>query len=455
GQMYNLDGTLHSSGNETCIPTFLGPLTCAGMVDNTHSTWLNNGYTRLRSYNAKNDNYYNECLELLSMLLLTGNMVDFTKVPPRATATITANVRPAGAGTVTLSPQKDSYGVGDEVTISTSTSNSTRYTFVGWEGDLTGTQQSATFKVGYNRTITAVYRDEQANDLLDDCEDNDGLTNLGTEWFTYTDVLDGGKSTVTPLTKTGETLFKMTEGGYNSSKYAVKVNWTLDKGSFDYDPFVGVGFELAPKAAYTDISKSTGISFFYKGTFGTKDTCDLKIECGAVTTPGADFCYNIPSSTSWKEVNIKWSDFKQPWWVKGDAIATLDLKRISKIQWQIHGQTTAASELWIDDVHILGLPIEKTAVKQPVVSEKIFSESLRCVRMGANLMVNYSLSQNGNVSFALYNIAGKMVKREATSFVHAGNHTAQINLSDIAKGAYLLKLSTETAEITQQIMVSK
>jgi len=457
GQMYTLEGTIHSTGNTACIPTFLGPFTVAGMVDAANSTWLNNGYTKLLSFNAKDDNYYNECLELLSMLLLTGNMPNFTKVAPRTSATVTAGVRPAGAGTVTLSPQKASYAIGDQATITTTAADASRYTFVGWEGDLTGTTPTATLAVTYNMVITAVYRDEKADDLLDDCEDNDGMTNLLTEWFTYTDVKDTGKSTVTPFTDDGKVPFAMTSGGYNSSKYAAKISWKLDKGGFTYDPFVGLGFELGPDAAYVDISKSTGISFFYKGTFGTKDTCDLKIECGAVTTSGADYSYNLTPTTTWTEVNLTWDKFLQPKWVTGTSIVALDLKKINKIQWQIHGVTGAASELWIDDVHLIGYPIPKSTNTDNAPARHLSSRALSLSQSLHSVSVSYTSGKSGEVSLSLFDLTGRLVTTLVREYKKAGSYSVVMSTNDevLGNNSYILKLSTPDGVYTRPLIVTK
>ena len=55
---YKLDGTPTGDHN---IPTFIGPFICAGMVNSTHQTWVNTGYTKLTSFNG-DDNYYNESM---------------------------------------------------------------------------------------------------------------------------------------------------------------------------------------------------------------------------------------------------------------------------------------------------------------------------------------------------------------------------------------------------------
>jgi len=68
---YKLDGTVLSP---YCNPAFLGPFTTAGMVDAAHQAWVNAGYNELVVSFSGNDGYYNECLQVLTMLLLTGNM---------------------------------------------------------------------------------------------------------------------------------------------------------------------------------------------------------------------------------------------------------------------------------------------------------------------------------------------------------------------------------------------
>src|SRR5690606_609120 len=130
---------------------------------------------------------------------------------------------------------------------------------------------------------------------------------------------------------------------------------------FEYDPFVGVGFEMSPDGEPVDISSATGISFFYKGNFGDAD-CALKIESKSVTELGADYCYDLPASTEWKEVNITWDKFLQPKWAEP---AELDLKRVPKFQWQIQGKTGSTGSLWIDDVHLIGYPIDHSTSVHP------------------------------------------------------------------------------------------
>ena len=70
---YSLNGNKAGAYNN---PTFVGPLSAAGMVSSDHQSWVTSGYNRLAVF-AGDDGYYNDCLQMLTMLLLTGNMPNF------------------------------------------------------------------------------------------------------------------------------------------------------------------------------------------------------------------------------------------------------------------------------------------------------------------------------------------------------------------------------------------
>ncbi len=458
GQIYNLDGTINfnEKGSEDNIPTYLGPLTVAGMVDANYQEWVNKGYTRLRAFGESDDNYYNECLELLSMLLLTGNMPDLTSATPKTTATLTVSANPSSAGSVTVSPQKSSYSIGESVTITAVSKDPAKFTFTGWSGDYEGTNATATIKVGYDMIITANFLDASGGDLVDDCEDGDGVTNMGSEWFTYTDVADKGKSTVTPQTVRKTKQLTMTEGGYKESKYAVKIEYKLDKGSFEYNPFVGVGFEMKEDSTALDISSSSGISFVYKGTFGQGDTCAIKCESESVTELGASYSYTLPPSTSWKELSLSWSDFLQPKWAKA---VPLDLKRVLKVHWQIQGSTGESGELWLDDIHLIGMTISKKVGTLPqqsyffIPDNKLFGLS----QTGNNFTISYNLTENSHSLLSLHDLTGRLVKVITNGNATTGSHSIHINTGSLglSNGNYIISLKTQEGACTGRIIINK
>jgi uncharacterized repeat protein (TIGR02543 family) len=73
--------------------------------------------------------------------------------------TLTTSVSPTGAGTVSLNPAGGSYTAGTQVTL-TATPNS-GYVFSNWTGDLTGTTNPVTITMNSNKTVTAVFTQQQ------------------------------------------------------------------------------------------------------------------------------------------------------------------------------------------------------------------------------------------------------------------------------------------------------
>lgn len=79
---------------------------------------------------------------------------------------LTTNVSPAGAGTVTKSPSNTSYA--PNATVQLTAVPSTGYKFVGWSGDASGTATGTSITMSSNRTVTAKF----------ELVSGDGTTNL-------------------------------------------------------------------------------------------------------------------------------------------------------------------------------------------------------------------------------------------------------------------------------------
>ncbi|MCX7956892.1 MAG: InlB B-repeat-containing protein [Endomicrobia bacterium] len=71
----------------------------------------------------------------------------------QTTYTLTTNVSPTGAGSVTLNPSGGVYTAGTTVVL-TATANS-GYQFLNWTGDVTGTSNPTTIVINSNKTVTA------------------------------------------------------------------------------------------------------------------------------------------------------------------------------------------------------------------------------------------------------------------------------------------------------------
>jgi endo-1,4-beta-D-glucanase Y len=341
---YQLSGAKVGTFN---LPTYIGPFACGAMVDAAHQAWLDASYRKLASF-IDDDNYYNECLQLLSLLTMTGNMLDFSTAVPKTAFTITTGVSPASAGSVKITPQKATYALNESVTIEALPTGANK--FVSWGGDVTGALATQVIAVKSDMKVTAYFNAGSA-DLLDDGEDGDHLTKLGTKWFTYADELNKGASKVIPKTTT-DSNFKMTAGGAAGSTKAAKISFTLDKGTNPYNPFVGLGFPLNPLGDSTpvNISTSSGLTFYFKGA-----SADVRVETLNVKDFGY-FFVRLPAAADWTLVSLRWIDFAQAIWaVKAD----FDLTKATKVAWQTinTGKTGDAGDIWVDDIHLPGYAV--------------------------------------------------------------------------------------------------
>jgi hypothetical protein len=443
---YQLSGAAVGTFN---IPAYLGPFACAAMVDNGSQAWLNATYNRLCTF-IDNDNYYNQCLKVLSLLLLTGNALDFSNATPKTAFKITSSVSPAGAGSVTLTPSKATYAAGDQVTIAAAGSGQNK--FVSWNGDLTGTTASQSVTIAHDMNVVA-YFNAGAGDLVDDCEDGNNLTNMGGKWFSYNDSTDKGKSTVIPRTSDA-LLFTMTNGGANGTKKAAEISYTLNLGSALYNPYVGMGFWLK-KPSTTDttlnISAASGLTFYFKG-----DSCDVRVE----TTNITDFGYyfkRLPKAADWTQISLKWTDMLQPSWSK--VPKPFDLTKATKVAWQTPstGKTGETGSIWVDEIHLPGFVVP-TSIKESLLARQSRSTGFSAIVDNAQSMtLRYDLPSAGMVDIGLFDCEGKLVKRIFSGVKGAGHITQSVRLPETgsSNGTYLVQLKTASVSFSDKVVLVK
>lgn len=174
--------------------------------------------------------------------------------------------------------------------------------------------------------------------LLDDMEDGDGGTPIGSGWYTYNDNDNEAASVITtPVDESGNPIASPTDNG---SAYAFKVEFTLDKGNYAYDPYVGWGFEVP---STVDVSKYAGIRYSYKGAahyihVETSDVLDYDVHLAAVK-----------KSDTWTTVTIDFNNLVQGGW--GEAVA-FNPAHVTNISFQAKGNGKVDSVM-IDDIYLI------------------------------------------------------------------------------------------------------
>jgi len=208
--------------------------------------------------------------------------------------------------------------------------------------------------------------------MVDNCDDGNATNLLGGVWYTYTDGNDGGASKVVPLSTKDDPLPMLGQGA-DGSAAAAHVTFKLDKGTFQYNPYVGIGCDLNG----ADLSGTTGMSFWYKGA-----GADVRIVLPTVT----DFSYHtkhIDSKDVWTEIYIPWTEFGQPTW--SQSVQALDLSIISEFQWQVQGPaaTINAGNTFLD----LDFVVCEGLVPTDLVSFEVEEATDAVVDIGADVVL--------------------------------------------------------------------
>ena len=204
--------------------------------------------------------------------------------------------------------------------------------------------------------------------LVDDFEDGDNESKIGDYWYTYDDKGNNGASVITTPLNDEENIIPGRVN--NGSNYALQVNYTLDKGEYEYDPYVGWGLQIAPDDAN---ARFGGITYWYKGGahevhIETSDVLDYDVHLA-----------KMPASRTWKQAVVRFKDLVQGGW---GAEVPFEAKNIMAISFQAKGNRTkvVSDSLFIDNIYLQdSSEVEKDKpdmeIKNPVIPEVTFTEA--------------------------------------------------------------------------------
>jgi len=237
-----------------------------------------------------------------------------------------------------------------------------------------------------NKTVTNLV---EAPTMLIATADNGNLTNFHTAWFAFNDAGNNGASVTSPV---ADEYFFMSADGANGTDSTAAITYTLDKGTYLYDPFVGMGFNLSlVEGEAFNLTGTTGISFFHKGP-----PCTITVGMTTVV----DYCtysYTVTEDATWTQHSINWNQFTQPGW--GTQVA-FDVAEITAFQWQINGITGDASVLEIDEVALTGEPI-----KFPTYKVNLVNAIDSAIVLEANAIIGYNIGEYPTSAANAFNTA--------------------------------------------------
>lgn len=252
---------------------------------------------------------------------------------------------------------------------------------------------------------------------VDRFEDGDMVSNQEKGWFHYSDISNNGASTIAFPTDAEENNIAVEVD--NGSKYAMQVKYTLDKGKYEYDPYVGWGVDVG-----VDCSRFGGIRYRYKGAAHI-----ARIETSDVTDYDVHM-FKVKKSDEWTEITIRFKDMAQEGW--GEEVELIPAN-ITAISFQAKGSAKVISDsLLIDDVYLMDTSevakdvpdmeihdpeLPKTEIGDIAIKNPLQEKAMKYLNKGVNI-TNW-LEEEGNTFSGKFKIDEKDVKLMAESGLKA------------------------------------
>ena len=239
--------------------------------------------------------------------------------------------------------------------------------------------------------------------LLDDFEDGDLISKIENSWYSYSDQSNGGASTITEPLDPDSNIASVDNG----SKYALKIYYSLDKGNYEYDPYVGWGVQMAES---NDNAHFGGITYWYMG-----GAHEVHIETSDVTNYDY-YMAKVKKATTWTEVKIRFKDLVQGW-SQGSEIAPFIPEHITAISFQAKGSRTKviSDTLFIDNIYLQDTSeVEKDqpdmTINDPIIPTVEFTEAEITVTNPLQEKAMKYLNKGVNFTNWLENADGKFKK---------------------------------------------
>jgi hypothetical protein len=245
-----------------------------------------------------------------------------------------------------------------------------------------------------------------------------GTTAHSGYWYGFSDVKDGGTSTITPDVITADTSFTQAvvpEGSDGSKCLHVTMNL---KTTISY-PYAAVGFEINTTALqWIDLTAMTSITFMAKGSGALR----VKFMTDKVTNGYAsgqnwgDMGAEVSLTSAWKTYTIAVADIKpQPYSPQEtDNLTWADCRnKVNKIHFQTAPSMTGGSifDLYLDDLAMQGVTLQTFGGSSPVAYRMPAPKPTRMdVSAHANSIAIILPSQE-TITADLYSLNGSFIQR--------------------------------------------
>ncbi|KMQ49841.1 Chitosanase/endoglucanase [Chitinispirillum alkaliphilum] len=402
---YLLNGTPTRDDRWGPWRSYLSPIMVGAMIDPKYQSFLNQGWDLMNRWNSQ-DGYYSSTINLLCMLLISGNW--WNPHMPGAPDGYMLSTNSRG-GTVSVSPERSIYEPGTQVQL-TAAPNSGN-TFTGWTGDISSSENPVTITINSNMSVIANFSREDGGDI-----EPDNLVMLA-DWGADSDNLGSAIDTGSSIVS----------GGVAEMSYSIVPRpdssswpWAEMTASFDND--------------FTGLSK---VTLVYRST----NSFDVALGMPGFLDDGTAHRKTLNASSSWSTVEIPISEFEQPSWVANKTtlstnnIEVLTILPIRNDTRQTNG-TIEIQSIVFDGV---SWATSITAKKSKNL-DRMFSGASVNIR---NNMLELQVNEPGRYSLTLNQLNGRRAANYANEYFSAGSHFIPFNSNSLTPGVYLLNLRKE------------
>jgi hypothetical protein len=233
----------------------------------------------------------------------------------------------------------------------------------------------------------------------------------------------------------------------------------LDKGSYEHDPYVGVGFNVVGETSETNPAPDIGDASAWGGLCVTymSDT-DIALELGlgetvdstinyanpAVTLPAAK-APNIlsPNGKYGNKVVVNWSDFKQPSWY--DGAVKIDGETAAKQLAAVHFKIQAEPGEYNFNIGPKnGTCPEKCGTPSAGIQIARGTSAVKAILNGRTLGFTGIKS---TATAEVMNSLGQVVMKGAI------NNAATLNLTSLNAGIYMVRVSGKNVNFAKKIVL--
>jgi len=170
------------------------------------------------------------------------------------------------------------------------------------------------------------------------------------EWYMFNDSAEGGHSTITWPVPLGTEYYSEAFDPVIDECEGICGTFNLNQGSMDHKPYVGVGFNLAGRAASeVDASAAAGICITYTSDVSVALLLGLSDE--KEDAIGYDNPFTIlPKSETASEVCTTWERFKQAGWGTGKITGDEAAAALVAVKFKIQAADSTTGEFSITGI---------------------------------------------------------------------------------------------------------